>query len=64
MAYVNHEYCRECEQVTHHINQQCTPCAERKRRAEIAAWNALTTEEKLQDLRRRVEILERPEPRY
>lgn len=64
MAYVNHQYCKTCERETHHINGLCTPCSERKRRKEIAAWNALTTEEKLQDLRRRVEILEQPEPRF
>ena len=58
MAYLNTEYCHRCERDTPHINGECGPCSERESREKIAAWNALTTEEKLIDLRKRVEHLE------
>lgn len=50
MAFVEHKDCPKCEKSTRHINEQCSPCAERAYREKIAAWNALTVEEKLQDL--------------
>ncbi len=64
MAFIQQEFCRYCEQVTQHCNGKCQACAEREARESSAAWNARTTEEKLQDLRRRVESLERGPAKY
>jgi acyl-CoA reductase-like NAD-dependent aldehyde dehydrogenase len=58
MAYVSDDECRVCERVTQHVNRECVECRARKYRQATAAWNALTVEERLQDLRRRVEALE------
>ena len=59
MAFINDSYCPHCERVTQHVNMGCVVCNERKERERIATWNALTTDEKLSDLRKRVEGLER-----
>ena len=64
MAFVNFKYCSKCEIETNHTNDKCDTCRDRARRERTAAWNALTTDEKLQDLRRRVEGLERGPMRF
>jgi hypothetical protein len=64
MAYISTEYCRKCETETNHINRKCFNCSAREERERIALWNAKTTDEKLQDLRIRMEKMERGEIRY
>ena len=64
MAIIRHVYCTLCEDVKLHLNNECQVCAERKERERVAVWNALTVEEKMQDLRRRIEVLERGPARY
>ena len=65
MAYLEqNKYCYVCEKTSNHVNGKCPHCEEKKERERIAVWNALTVEEKLQNLRRRVEELERGEPMY
>jgi ribosomal protein L37E len=64
MALVRDEYCRKCEQITTHTNTKCNVCAEREYRERTAEWNAKTTDEKIQDLRKRMERLEQGPPRY
>jgi hypothetical protein len=64
MAYVSHESCFKCERTTQHINGDCVDCKGKEDRARIAAWNSQTIEEKLQDLRIRMERLERGPARY
>jgi hypothetical protein len=64
MAYIRDEYCHRCEKETQHCNHKCTNCAEREYRERTAAWNALTTDEKLQDIRKRLEDLERGPAQY
>jgi hypothetical protein len=64
MAYIENKYCYFCEKFSSHLDGVCPICRERGNRERIAAWNTLTVDEKLQDLRRRVEALERPEPTY
>ena len=64
MAFVEIKHCDRCEKVTHHVNRKCTDCSEREYREKTAAWNALTTDEKLQDMRRRIEKLEQGPMRY
>ena len=58
MAYIVNGYCLRCERDTQHTNSKCDICAERENRERIAVWNSLITDEKLQDLRRRIERLE------
>ena len=58
MAYITFGYCKKCEAQTQYVNGYCCACLQREEREKIAAWNALTVEEKLQDLRRRVDKLE------
>lgn len=64
MALIDYAYCRLCESTTQHINRRCAQCADRDNRQRIAVWNSQTTEEKLQDLRKRVEQLESNPPTY
>ena len=64
MAFVCDEFCAVCKKVTQHCNSKCGVCFEREERMRIAAWNAQTDGEKLQDLRRRVEALERGPVRF
>lgn len=59
MAFIRDEYCHRCERETQHCNNKCTVCREREYRERTAAWNAQTTDEKLQDIRKRLEALER-----
>lgn len=64
MAYVELKYCRICDKSTNWINQKCQSCADRNYRQKIAAWKALTVEEKLLDLLDRVETLENKDIKY
>jgi hypothetical protein len=64
MVMARYEYCRVCEKETMHHNAYCTICDAREYRNKIAAWDALPLEDKLNDLRRRVEALEQNPVRY
>ena len=65
MAHVELKYCDSCNEVTNFVNYRCSKCSEREYRQKIAAWQALTTEEKLLDLMKRIERLEnRRDPSY
>jgi hypothetical protein len=64
MALVRDEYCTPCGQRRRFINGKCSACVDRKRREELAVWLSKTTEEKLLDLHRRVQVLEAGPPRY
>ena len=64
MAFLTQEECLKCEQLTTHINSKCSVCADRIKRQQVEKWNALTTDEKLNDLRKRIEILERGEVKF
>lgn len=65
MAYIQEQYCKACDCVRSFINNVCPQCEERKRRTEMAAWQALTSDEKLLDIHRRLLALEnRKEIRY
>ena len=59
MVFLSEEWCEHCGQTTQHHNSQCAECSDRLRREEIAAWNAKTVDERLNNLRQRVERLER-----
>lgn len=64
MAFVRDEYCRICEYETLHTNNKCNKCSEREHHEAMEAWQAKTVDEKLLDLLKRVQILERGPPRY
>lgn len=64
MALVRNDYCNHCEKDTQHVNWHCSVCARREERERIALWNALPTDEKLQDLRKRLERIEAGPIRY
>jgi len=64
MAFIRYEYCSVCEKETEHINLNCSSCQERERRLFIGQWNALNVDEKIQDLRKRIEKLERGPMRF
>ena len=53
------QWCQHCERETRHHDCQCTVCAERKRKEYLMAWNAMSVDERLSDLRRRIEQVER-----
>ena len=64
MAFLRNMYCHICEKETSHNHMKCISCEERKYREKIAKWNALTNDEKLSDLRKRIEKLEAGPTRY
>jgi predicted amidophosphoribosyltransferase len=64
MAMIRVEYCQKCQEETSHCNGRCGACWDREERQRIAAWRALTTDEKLDDLRERIEVLERGPARF
>jgi hypothetical protein len=59
MALIQIKYCRECATTEPHTNGVCNRCRDREERRRIALWNCQTDEDKMQDLRRRVEALEK-----
>jgi hypothetical protein len=64
MAFLDFNYCFKCEKETQHINGNCLFCCERLDRERIAKWNAQTIDEKLSNLRKRIEELERGPMRF
>jgi len=65
MAYYQDKYCYRCELSGPHINGYCVRCKDRAHREKMAAWNALTVEEKLLDLHKRIASLEsKPDIKY
>jgi hypothetical protein len=59
MAFISNDYCKDCETITQHINGVCSKCYERKEKVRIFEWNSMTVDERLIDLRKRVENLEK-----
>lgn len=59
MAYVSENWCPLCVRETLHWDNVCRPCYERTRREKAAAWEALTVDEKLRDLKRIVDGLQK-----
>lgn len=64
MVMARHQWCGTCEAETLHHNNKCTKCMEREKRVERAKWNALTNEEKIEVLLKRVEQLEKSPIKY
>lgn len=59
MAFINEAMCYECKKVTTHTNNYCNICTEKNEKERIRIWNAQSTKHKLDDLRRRIEKLEK-----
>ena len=64
MAYVEFKICHICGKKTNYMNGNCSICEDRKTKDKIAKWNAQATVTKLNDLRKRVENLERGPIRF
>lgn len=64
MAFIENKYCPRCERCEVFCNGKCNFCKNREYIQETAAWNALSADEKLQDLRKRIEKLEQGPLRY
>jgi len=54
MALVEHKACPVCQQVQQFVNGKCTACEARKYREELHAWNSMSYDDRLNDLRKRV----------
>jgi hypothetical protein len=59
MAFVRIEHCWSCRKETRHINGKCEICLELTKKEKVAKWDAQSTNDKLNDLRIRIEALER-----
>lgn len=56
MSYIF--YCRECKKNTPHNYGVCYVCNLKIKENNLTVWNKLSTEEKLQDINRRLNKLE------
>jgi len=64
MVYIETKYCGICYKYTVHGNGKCSECREREYNESVRNWNDMSLFDKVNDLRERVEELERGEPRY
>ena len=64
MAFVRIEYCHKCGKETQHVNRRCSECVYAEEEACRKAWDSMTTEWKLSNLRDRIEKLEQSPARY
>lgn len=55
---IRREYCYKCVKEVDFHNGQCPDCVDRLHREKMAAWQALTIEEKLLDIHKRLLKLE------
>ena len=64
MVMIKEMYCDRCEKKTLHNFMMCRECEQRACREKVAKWNALTVDERLKDIRKRLEKLEERPARY
>jgi len=64
MVQILDKWCIRCGKDTLFANGKCVKCTEALKRAKIAAWNELTVDQRLNDLRDRVEKLEAGPPTF
>lgn len=62
MALVRNQWCDGCESTTQHINNRCTVCRTIEEKARLALWNSKPVNDRLNDLRKRIEKLEQGPP--
>lgn len=56
--FINNQHCYECNKVTQHCNNKCSVCDKKEKRKIEAAWKSLSTDQKIEALRKRIEALE------
>lgn len=59
MVLLDHRYCLKCGIVTPHGNGKCGSCTIRQYDESLRVWRTLDVEARLEDLRQRVESLEK-----
>jgi len=59
VAYLTDEMCIKCGHVTPHTNHKCSNCSEKETRLAKARWDALTDSEKIEELKERIDRIER-----
>lgn len=59
MFLEQNKYCYVCEGNHDFHNDQCTECASRARREYLNKWQSMSYDDRLDNLRKRVEELER-----
>ena len=57
--YTDEIHCPTCKKVTQHENGKCVVCEAKLEARRIAKWNRLSVDKRLDDIRRRIEELER-----
>jgi predicted amidophosphoribosyltransferase len=60
MAFIRDEFCYKCNKTSSHVNGRCSDCFEKSEKERIKQWESQTLEEKLTNIRERLETLERP----
>jgi len=58
MALITHTVCPTCRQPRTFVNGKCPHCEAKRERKRVKAWNKKGTKAKLDDLRKRIEVLE------
>lgn len=64
MAYVEQKECKVCQKITYHTNGKCNDCKHRGYLKKVHKWDAMSYDDRLTDLRKRMEELEAGPPRY
>lgn len=64
MAFIRQEDCHVCETMTAHTNGRCNICRAKEENARVELWNSLPVNDRLTDIRKRIEKLERGPVRY
>jgi hypothetical protein len=58
MAYIYANHCPVCKQTTEHRNSVCVVCSRRTEEEENKRWNALTLEQRIEELRAKIDLIE------
>ena len=64
MAFIHEAFCGRCNKRTQHNHGTCLDCRKRAYDEIVEEWNKLSLEEKLNDLRVRIEKLESGPTRF
>ena len=62
--HIENKLCHDCDIERLHRNGKCSYCMEKAHRLERARWMALTPDEKIEELLKRIAILERGPLQY
>lgn len=64
MAFIRAQYCTKCNKQTRHIDGECEECLDIFATKYLEKWSRQSLEDKLENLRERIERLEKGEIRY